>query len=147
MFMRYTVAKVASRAGVPAETVRYYERRGLLPPADRSSSGYRLYDDHTVERLRFIRGAQHVGLKLRQIGELLELTDDGACPCGRTERLVDERIAEIEREVMQLQDLHGRLVALRRELGARSNAQLSTEPWPCEATFMDAGAAIERGTA
>jgi DNA-binding transcriptional MerR regulator len=66
-----TVSQLAERVGVRADTVRYYERVGLLPASARSPAGYRTYGQAAVERLRFIKGAQRVGLRLRDIAELL----------------------------------------------------------------------------
>ncbi|CAN5658106.1 hypothetical protein BH18ACT15_BH18ACT15_05530 [soil metagenome] len=82
--MTLKVSGIAERAGVSPDAVRYYEREGLLPPAPRSASGYREYDDSTAGRIRFIKGAQAVGLRLSEIRELLEIQDRGACPCVRT---------------------------------------------------------------
>ena len=94
-----TVSKLGGRVGVSPGTIRYYERSGLLPAADRTPAGYRLYDEQVAERLRFIKGAQRVGLRLREIRELLEVLDGGLCPCGHAEALVRGRIAEIKGEI------------------------------------------------
>jgi hypothetical protein len=65
--MTLTVSKLAARVGLTADTIRYYERAGLLPPPDRTESGYRAYEDGAVERLHFIKGAQCIGLRLQEI--------------------------------------------------------------------------------
>ncbi|MGH2669816.1 MAG: MerR family transcriptional regulator, partial [bacterium] len=83
-----TVGKLAERVGTSADTLRYYERIGLLPKADRTASGYRLYHDDAIARVHFIRGAQRLGLRLEEIGELLEILERGLCPCGRTKQLL-----------------------------------------------------------
>jgi DNA-binding transcriptional MerR regulator len=70
--MALTVSALADQAGLSADTVRYYERVGLLPEPARSAAGYRLYDQAAVGRLRLIKGAQRAGLRLRDIGELLQ---------------------------------------------------------------------------
>ena len=82
--MTLTVSKLAARASLTADTIRYYERAGLLP-ASRTESGYRAYVDEAVEILRFIKGAQRIGLRLQEIKELLDIRDRGLCPCGHTE--------------------------------------------------------------
>ncbi|HEX8134153.1 MAG TPA: MerR family transcriptional regulator [Actinomycetes bacterium] len=92
--MALTVSALADQAGLSADTVRYYERVGLLPKPARSAAGYRLYDQTAVGRLRLIKGAQRAGLRLREIGELLQVADQGQCPCGHTETLLRERLAE-----------------------------------------------------
>ena len=83
--MALTVSALADQAGLSPDTVRYYERVGLLPEPACSAAGYRLYDQAAVGRLRLIKGAQRAGLRLREIGELLQVADRGQCPCGHTE--------------------------------------------------------------
>ena len=119
-----------------ADAVRYYEREGLLPEPERSPAGYRQYPDETVGRLRFIRGAQSLGLKLGEIRELLEIRDRGACPCGHPRSLVERRLAAIDEELKRLRALKRELVGLAA-LECPADAR-STE-WPCEAEFMRRG--------
>lgn len=92
------------------ETIRYYERMGLIPRPARGAS-YRHYPDTTVERLRFIRNAADHGFTLREIRELLDLTqlDEASCAevCGR----IDLKIAEIDRKIAELQHLREHLAA------------------------------------
>ena len=80
--MALTVSALAGQVGLSADTVRYYERVGLLPEPARSAAGYRLYDQDAVGRLRLIKGAQRAGLRLREIGELLQVADQGQCPAA-----------------------------------------------------------------
>ena len=110
--MALTVSALAATAGLSADTVRYYERVGLLPPAARSPAGYRLYDQGAVGRLRLIKGAQRAGLRLREIGELLQVADRGQCPCGHTETLLRQRLAEVQAELVRLQALETELTRL-----------------------------------
>jgi DNA-binding transcriptional MerR regulator len=93
--MALTVSALAEQVGLSAHTIRYYERVGLLPEPTRSAAGYRHYDQATVDRLRLIKGAQRAGLRLREIGELLQVFDQGQCPCGHTEKLLHERLGEV----------------------------------------------------
>ena len=97
-----TVSKLAERAGTSADTLRYYERIGLLPEPERSPSGYRLYGDEAAERVQFIRRAQRFGLRLHEIGELLQIRERGLCPCGHTRQLLEGRMAELDREMETL---------------------------------------------
>jgi DNA-binding transcriptional MerR regulator len=83
------VAEPAEAAGVTRDTVRYYERVRLLPPPRRTPAGYRAYDAAAVDRLKFIHGAQRLGLRLRDIGDLLAVRDTGACPCEPAEQLLE----------------------------------------------------------
>jgi DNA-binding transcriptional MerR regulator len=110
--MALTVSALADQAGLSADTVRYYERVGLLPEPARSAAGYRLYDQAAVGRLRLIKGAQRAGLRLREIGELLQVADQGQCPCGHTEDLLRRRVAEVRGELERLQALEADLVRL-----------------------------------
>jgi DNA-binding transcriptional MerR regulator len=91
-----TVSTLATRAGVPADTIRYYDRAGLLHPVARTDAGYRLYAEDAADRVRFIKGAQRLGLRLREVAELLAVRDRGACPCGHTKALVDRRLGELD---------------------------------------------------
>lgn len=127
--MAVTISRAADRAGVSADTLRYYERRGLLPPAGRGANGYRLYDDEVLERLAFIKNAQRVGLRLDDIRELLEVLDRGACPCGHTAALVDRRLAEVEAELSRLRAVRRQLVALRDR--NRECTALDGDAWWC----------------
>ena len=95
----YTIGKLARDAGVNVETIRYYERLGLVRRPGKPVQGYRRYPSDTVARLRFIRRAQRLGFTLKEIGELLEL-EDGKCAQAR-------QIAEEKRTVIdtQIKDL------------------------------------------
>lgn len=95
------------------DTLRYYERVGLLQPTARSAGGYRLYDDEVAERLRFIRRAQRLGLRLADIKEVLDVQDRGLCPCGHTRTLLDQRIAAVDSELLALAATRQRLLALK----------------------------------
>ena len=104
-----TVGQLASRTGVRANTVRYYEREGLLPIPQRTGGEHRRYGQADVDRLLFIRGAQRLGLHLAEIRELLTVRDTGVCACEPAEGLLRRHVAEIEKEIE-------RLTALRAEL-------------------------------
>ncbi len=110
--MAMTVSQLASRSGVSPDTVRYYEREGLLPPPERSPAGYRLYDETSSERVDFVRRAQGLGLRLREIRELLDISDNGSCPCGHTLDLLRARIDEIDAEVARLTELRSDLTGM-----------------------------------
>lgn len=110
------VAELARLVGVAADTVRYYERAGLLPPPARTPAGYRAYDDGAIDRLRFIQGAQRLGLRLREIAELLAVRDTGVCPCEPAEQLLRRRLAEIDAEMARLSELRAQIVAMTEAL-------------------------------
>jgi len=104
-----SVGQLAARAGVRADTIRYYERTGLLPEPSRTNGDHRRYGAADLDRLLFIRGAQRLGLRLAEIRDLLAVRDTGVCPCGPAEELLSEHVAEIDREIT-------RLTALRADL-------------------------------
>jgi DNA-binding transcriptional MerR regulator len=106
---QYTVSKLAQLIGTSPDTLRYYERIGLLPEADRSPAGYRLYGEDAIARVRFIKGAQHVGLRLEEIGELIAIFDQGMCPCGHTRRLLEDKLVHVEAEIASLNELRGEI--------------------------------------
>lgn len=123
------VAKLAERAGVTPDTVRYYERIGLLPAPPRTPGGYRVYDESALDRLRFIQGAQRIGLRLSDIAQLLAVRDTGVCPCEPAEQLLRRRLADLDAEM-------ARLAALRREMVAMLEALPSAEcPPPVPGTW------------
>lgn len=107
-----TIGKVARRAGVGVETVRYYEREGLIAEPNRRPSGYRQYDEQTVRRIRFIRHAKELGFTLREIRELLELRVDPDCSCADVRKLANAKIADIEQRIETLQRMKEALSAL-----------------------------------
>ena len=97
-----TVSKLARRVGASADTVRYYERLGLLRQADRTPSGYRQFSEDDVERMRFIQAAQRLGLELAEIRELLDIKEHGLCPCGHARSLLTTKLADIEAQLEAL---------------------------------------------
>lgn len=107
-----TVAQLARRVGVRPDTIRYYERAGLLPPAPRTSGDHRRYGEDAVDRLQFIQGAQRLGLRLREIETLLTVRDTGDCPCEPAEHLLRQRIAEVDAELARLNALRTTLVRM-----------------------------------
>jgi len=106
-----TIGKLAKLAEVGVDTVRYYERQGLLPQVRRADSGYRLYSQHDVDRLSFIRRAKTLGFSLQDIAELLELN----APTGEraeVKRLSELRLASIELKIRELTAIRDALAVL-----------------------------------
>jgi DNA-binding transcriptional MerR regulator len=104
------VTELAKAVAVSADTIRYYERAGLLPPPARTAAGYRAYDSGAIDRLRFIQGAQRLGLRLRDINDLLAIRDTGSCPCEPAEQLLRRRLAELDAEMARLTALRDQMV-------------------------------------
>ncbi|HEX9691413.1 MAG TPA: MerR family DNA-binding protein [Gemmatimonadales bacterium] len=117
--MTMTIGQVASGAGVNIQTVRYYERRGLLPKAPRTPSGYRQYDPEAVARLRFIKRAQELGFSLEEVAELLELRVEHGAACQAVESKAKEKIAMVESKIGELERMKAVLVELARACDVR----------------------------
>jgi DNA-binding transcriptional MerR regulator len=134
-----TVSGLANRVGVSPDAVRYSERLGLLPPAARSAAGYRRYDQRAVERLRLVKGAQRVGLRLREIAELLQVVDRGQCPCGHTEALLRQPPADVDAELARLWALRGQLARLLTQAPGEGCTVATAAGWWCVQAFSDQG--------
>jgi DNA-binding transcriptional MerR regulator len=106
---RYLIGRAAAAAGLTAKTLRYYERLGLLSPAERTPSGYRVYSGSDVRRLGFIVKAKRLGLSLREIREMLGIRDGGQVPCIHVQYLLQRKARDVESRIAEL-------TALRREL-------------------------------
>ncbi len=111
-----TIGQVARMAGVRVDTIRYYERRGLLPPPVRRPTlhgpGYRQYDPDTVRRIRFIKRAQRLGFSLREIAELLALRLDPWADRQEVRRRVAAKVADVEARIRALEAMRQTLRAL-----------------------------------
>jgi MerR family mercuric resistance operon transcriptional regulator len=107
-----TIGLVARRAGVGVETVRFYERQGLIEEPPRRLSGYREYDEEVVSRLGFIRRAKDLGFTLKEIKELLSLRRDPATSAADVKRRAEAKIADIESNIRSLQKMKKALTKL-----------------------------------
>lgn len=114
---RDTIGGLAQAAGVGVETVRYYQRRGLLPEPARPPGEVRRYGEEDVKRLRFIRSAQAAGFTLREIGELLELSasDDRA----RARELAQSRVFALDEKIEELRQARNALAGLAAECASK----------------------------
>lgn len=107
-----TVGELARRAHVNRETVRYYERRRLLPRPSRTISGYRVFSDDAVRRLRFIRHAKELGFSLNEIRELLALRVNSIDTCDRVRARAEIKLADIHKKIRALQHMRDALSEL-----------------------------------
>ena len=107
-----TIGKVADQGGVKVQTIRYYERRGLLPKPARSASGYRKYSDEAIRRLRFIRQAQALGFSLSEIKELLSLRMQPGTTCGDIRKRARQKIGTVNEKIEELQRIKDALSKL-----------------------------------
>ena len=108
------IGELARLGQCTVETVRYYEKAGLLPPAARTGSNYRHYGDAHVARLRFIRNCRALDMTHDEVRALLGLVDQPANDCGGVNRVLDEHIAHVEVRIRELKQLKQQLVALRQ---------------------------------
>ncbi|MGI8548047.1 MAG: MerR family DNA-binding protein [Gemmatimonadaceae bacterium] len=104
------IGKLATEANVNIQTLRYYERRGLLPGPERLASGYRVYGPEAVQRVRFVRRAQELGFTLHEIADLLALWSDSAKSCHAVEGRARAALERIDGKIRDLQ-------RMRRGLG------------------------------
>ncbi|MEQ8968693.1 MAG: helix-turn-helix domain-containing protein [Azospirillaceae bacterium] len=104
-----TIGEAAKAAGTKPETVRYYERLGLLPPARRTEGNYRLYGPRDVERLRFLRRGRDLGFGLDDLRALLALADDPERDCAEVDRIARAHREAVERKIADLESLAGEL--------------------------------------
>lgn len=114
--------ELATRAGVNPQTLRYYERRRLLPDPPRSPSGYRAYPEEAVARVRFVKRAQELGFTLDEVAELLHLAGGGPSSCDSARALAETRMADIEAKITDLQRMQDSLSRLV-DTCARPHAQ------------------------
>lgn len=133
-----TVGEAARRAGVSPKAVRLYEAKGILPPAERTASGYRTYSEGDVQVLRFVRRARALGLRLEEIGRILDLQRQGAQPCGTVVQLLEGHLQDIDHTIRELR-------ALRKDLTtaldmAKSSAERGDEVVVCPIIELPAGA-------
>ncbi len=110
--MHHTIGKVARLAGVTVDTLRYYEKEGLVRPASKTAAGYRLYSSEAVRRIRFVKHAQQCGFTLSEILALLRIKADGDTCCQDVRGLAIEKRLLIEQKIRALQAMSRALAGL-----------------------------------
>lgn len=121
------IGELASRAQVPAKTIRYWETIGVLAPPARAANGYRHYDPDVLDRLAFVRAAQASGLTLNEIRSVIGLRNDGETPCDHVRQLIERRKVELDTQIADLQ-------RLRSELGRLADRARQLDPADCDPT-------------
>ncbi|GHD65297.1 Cd(II)/Pb(II)-responsive transcriptional regulator [Jeongeupia chitinilytica] len=134
------IGELAQTAQCSVETVRYYEKEGLLPAAERTASNYRSYGPAHIERLRFIRNCRALDMTQDEIRTLLGFVDDPAAGCGAVNHLVDEHLGHVQARIAELLELEKQLVELRHRCNGEFPVdacgivqglnQMDTEPKP-----------------
>ena len=107
-----TIGALAKSASVNLETIRYYERQGLLPKPPRTRSGYRSFPADAPRRVRFIKRAQELGFSLKEIKELLEIRFDPGTTCADVRGRAEAKLADIDRKIRDLQRMREALARL-----------------------------------
>ena len=110
-----TIGRVANTLGLSIDTIRFYERQGLIAPPRRNFSGYRNYSEDVIDRLHFIGDAKRLGFKLKEIKELLSQGVKSTAECGPVTRKAEAKLAEMNEEIVRLQRLR---VTLRKMVEA-----------------------------
>ena len=133
------IGAVAQAAGISVDTVRYYERRGLLPAPPRSANGYREYGAEALARLRLIRAAAAVGFSLLELRRILRRRDGGAAPCADVVAIARDKAAALRSEERSLRAARRRLEALLRDW----QPSLARQPAGGPLRFLEALAAAD----
>lgn len=123
------ISELATRAGISAPTIRYYEDIGVLPQPKRSPNGYRTYDESDLERVRFVTRSRSLDFGLEAISEILALRDQGKAPCLYVLEQIDEKVSEIDQRIAELTRLRSELRDLRQ--AAKSLPLAQVEPGSC----------------
>lgn len=127
-----TIGALANEVGLAAETLRYYERLGLIEPSRRTAANYRLYNAAAARRLRFIRRAQALGFSLAEIGELLSLHEHPDADMGDVKQMAEHKIADIDEKMADL----ARMKAGLETLAERCPGHGSTAECPILSTLL-----------
>lgn len=123
----FTVGALADKAGINLETVRYYEKIGLMPKPKRKESRYRFYDESDLTRLKFIVRAKELGFTLKEISELLDLRIESKATCGDIKKIAGHKIQNVKQKIKDLQNIKKVLTKLIRQC---VNEELSSEECP-----------------
>jgi MerR family copper efflux transcriptional regulator len=106
------IGAIAKESGIPIKTIRYYEELGLLESSGRTEGGFRLFTTDVLNRLSFIKRSQGLGLSLSEIKEFLSIHDQGELPCDHVKIKLQDKIAEVDRQIQQLLTLKSDLESL-----------------------------------
>ncbi|MEV7572968.1 heavy metal-responsive transcriptional regulator [Pseudarthrobacter sp. NPDC089323] len=123
------IGEAADAAGMTTKTIRFYEKRGLLPPAERTANGYRRYSRETISRLEFIRRSQVAGLTLAQIEGILRIRDNGMTPCTHVRDILAKQLLDLDQKIAEL-------TALRATVAEQYATAKAADPRNCDADLI-----------
>ena len=112
---RLTIGQVAKRAGINLQTIRYYERQGILAPVSRTDAGYRMFSSESVRRIHFIKRAQELGFSLKEIKDLLSLRLDAHTTQADIRKRARAKIADVEQKILHLRAIHASLLRMAKD--------------------------------
>ncbi len=121
------IGELAGACSVSSQTIRYYERRGLLALAKRDPNGYRSYDERAIERVRFIQRAQASGLTLAEIAGIIQVRADGSAPCAHVDGLLRSKLTEVDSRLRELRELRCELIELLERSATLDPADCGTD--------------------
>jgi DNA-binding transcriptional MerR regulator len=107
--------ELARLSGVSSDTLRYYERMGILPQSPRTASGHRMYGREMVDRVRLVQRALQLGFTLSELSEILQVRDSGGVPCHRVLNMTEEKLRALERQIQELRRTQGYMRQLVRQ--------------------------------
>ena len=126
------IGELARRAGVTPDTIRYYEREGLLGPPARTPAGYRDFGETALDDLRFIKNGQTLGLRLTDVREVMAIASGGELPCDHVRATITARLQDVDEKICELQDLRSTLME------AFARLDTLTEPVPgCRCAIIE----------
>lgn len=141
---RYLIGDLAKAIGIKADTIRFYEKRKLLPKAQRTAAGYRVYDDETASRVRFIKKAQALGFSLQEIRRILDLRAQGRPACDCVIAIAETTLTETNRKLEHLHQFRDALQAnLRRWRRQRAG---DTDMAAAFCALIESNTALDAGT-
>ena len=118
--MEKTIGHAASKSGVNIETIRYYEREGIVPKPDRTSAGRRSYSDEDIARLRFIRRCRDLGFPIPDAKSLLGLTDGSQSNCATAGSIAENHLKEVKLKIEALRRMEAALTDMTKKCGANN---------------------------
>lgn len=120
--------ELARLAGISPDTLRHYERRGLIPCPNRSQNGYREYSIQILERVRLIQAAISVGFTIQDLSGVLRIRDQGGAPCDQVRKLAQEKLVELERRLLEMEAMRNDLTIILKDWDAQLARTLAGKP-------------------